>query len=261
MSGYASARYDFLGPVPVRRKYVVASSYRCGSTHLCIALWATGAMGAPWEYLNFEGDMNGLMARLGVASAAQYASRLLAVRTSPNGVFGLKAHFPHFEAALRTSPQFGAYLRDAKFIRMVRRDRCAQAVSLAKSLQTGAWISLSSARRVPLFYSSEFIAACMEEISLQEDGWARWFAAQQITPLVVEYETLLADPEQTVDRVVQFVGAARSEGVAVAIVRPERQFDQVNAAWLQRFREETGVAGGQEAAKRCGTAAGLDSVA
>jgi trehalose 2-sulfotransferase len=239
-SGYASARYDFPVAVPVRRKYVIASTYRSGSTHLCAMLWATGVMGAPWEYLNFEGDMNSLMARFGATSAGEYAARLLAARTSPNGVFGLKAHFMHFEAALRGSPQFGEYLRDAKFISIVRRDLCAQAVSLAKALQTGAWISLSSARRVPLFYSQEFIAACMEEIRLQTQAWAQWFAVQNVVPLEIEYEALLAEPEWAIDRILQFVGVSRDEGRPVTIMRPERQSDDVNSAWLQRFRHESG---------------------
>jgi trehalose 2-sulfotransferase len=240
MSGYASARYDFPHPVPVRRRYVVASTYRSGSTHLCVALWTTGLMGAPWEYLNFEGDMQGLMARLGAASTADYVARLLALRTSANGVFGLKAHFTHFDAALRSFPQLYDHLRDAKFIYMSRGDVGAQAVSMAKALQTNAWLSLAKPRRVPLFYSSEFILACLSEIREQAEGWARWFETHDIAPLVADYETLLSEPQGTVDSIVRFAGVTPQAVAPINLVQPERQADHTNAEWLQRFADDAG---------------------
>ena len=43
---------DFPGSAAQRKSYVVASSYRCGSTFFCSALWRTGVLGAPAEYLN-----------------------------------------------------------------------------------------------------------------------------------------------------------------------------------------------------------------
>ncbi len=46
---WMDARLDFPRSVPLRRSYVVASSYRCGSTLFCSELWRTGLLGAPAE--------------------------------------------------------------------------------------------------------------------------------------------------------------------------------------------------------------------
>src|SRR5215831_8187977 len=97
MSGFSSVRYDFARSTEPDRAYIVASSYRSGSTHLCRCLWETGVMGAPWEYLNFENEMRAMWGRLGAKGPADYLAKLLAHRTSSNGVFGMKAHFHHFE--------------------------------------------------------------------------------------------------------------------------------------------------------------------
>ena len=40
-----------------------------------------------------------MIRRFGVHSPADYLQRLLEVRTSPNGVFGFKAHWPQFQFA------------------------------------------------------------------------------------------------------------------------------------------------------------------
>src|SRR5215471_8780918 len=94
--GYTSANLDF-APAAIKKAYVIASSFRSGSTHLCISLWQTGVLGAPWEYFNYEIDKRFMYARLGCTSSADYYRKLAACRTSKNGVFGVKAHFRHFD--------------------------------------------------------------------------------------------------------------------------------------------------------------------
>ena len=51
-----------------------------------------------------------------------------------------------------------------------RRDKVAQAVSMANAIQTNAWLSLATARRNPLFYNREFISACLQEVRTQTEG-------------------------------------------------------------------------------------------
>ena len=135
----------FSGPPPLRKSYVVASSYRCGSTYFCSELWRTGVLGAPAEYLNVgEGRMlrHVMESRLQASSPEDYFVKLLACRTSSNGVFGMKAHFHHFEPALDWCPSMLERLSPVTYIYLSRRDKLAQAVSMAKAMQTNGWTSM-----------------------------------------------------------------------------------------------------------------------
>src|SRR5215470_19312850 len=89
-------------PVPTRptRFYLVASTPRSGSTFLCHELRATGAMGAPAEYFNYQGAMLRMVTRLRPNDLAEYLEQLFAIRTSPNGVFGFKAQWDQFRLVI-----------------------------------------------------------------------------------------------------------------------------------------------------------------
>ena len=84
---FMDPRLDFPQSVRLRKSYIVASSYRCGSTFFCAELMRTGVLGAPGEYLNVgEGRLlrDIMMRRLRVDSPENYFSKLLGCRTSRN---------------------------------------------------------------------------------------------------------------------------------------------------------------------------------
>ncbi len=238
---WMDARLDFPRSVPLRRSYVVASSYRSGSTLFCSELWRTGLLGAPAEYLNIgEGRMlREVMAeRLQAASPEDYFAKLLACRTSGNGVFGMKAHFHHFDAALKWCPSMIGLLSPTTYIYLNRRDKLAQAVSMAKAMQTDAWTSMDSAAPIALRYDERSIARCLEDIQQQRLGWMRWFEINAITPFVVNYEDLLADRAGVVRSIVELLDAQGDEPDAVRAPIAESQSDATNVAWAARFRRE-----------------------
>jgi LPS sulfotransferase NodH len=241
LTGISSARYDMNGRGPFTRAYIIAASYRSGSTHLCTRLWETGVLGAPFEYLNQEHEMKYLYSRLGAASPQDYMNRLIACRMSDNGVFGIKVHFHHFRAALRIHPELLQRLRPLQFIFIRRDDKIAQAVSLAKAYQTRAWLGLSAIERadIPLFYSRDFIAACLEEINRQETGWMSWFEARGLQPHVISYEELLNDEQRIVGKVRALLGADSDPRSGGSIPSLQRQYDRVNEEWIARFRAES----------------------
>lgn len=240
LSGISSARYDLKGRGPFKRAYVIASSYRSGSTHLCTCLWRTGLLGAPFEYFNYEHEMTFMYARLGASCADDYLEKLIACRMSDNGVFGFKAHFHHFRAALRNSPAMLRRLAPLQFVFIRRSDPIAQAVSLAKAYQTRAWLSPSSRdrREVPLFYSAEFIAACLEEIREQEGLWIDWFDSRGIQPYSVIYEDLLRNESQIVQEICARLEVTRDEPSIAEVPRVQPQSDGVNADWIRRFKAD-----------------------
>jgi trehalose 2-sulfotransferase len=241
-----SETFDYPGPVPLRKSYIVASTPRCGSTFLCSLLWQTGVLGAPSEYWNCRKRASPktigtrMMERLEASSGADYLTKLLACRTSKNGVFGLKVHFSHFEEVILGFPQVLQLLAPVTFISIERQDKLAQAVSMARSLQTGVWAAGRNRRRPPLTYDRDLIARCLESLDAQRRGWNRWFETNGIEPYVVTYERLAADSAGTIDGIIDLMGVRSDDPHEVAQRTIERQSDGTNKEWATRFRSETG---------------------
>jgi len=245
--------FDLPGPVRVRKSYIVASTPRCGSTFLCSLLWQTGVLGAPSEYWNCHKSGARktigirMMERLEATSGPDYLTKLLACRTSKNGVFGVKVHFFDFQEVLRGFPQLLELLAPVTFVNIEREDKIAQAVSLARSLQTGTWIAGSNKPRPTVTYDRDLISRCLGSLETQKLGWARWFEANRIDPHVVTYEKFAADTAGAVSSIVKLLGAQDDEPNAIQVRTVERQSDGTNKEWAVRFKSdvEAGVEGGR----------------
>lgn len=232
-------RLDFNHGVPLAKSYIVASSYRSGSNYLCHELWRTGVLGSPVEFLNPTDALPVLTNRFKTTSPADYIRKLIAHRTSRNGVFGLKTHFHHFEAFLAQYPALLELLAPVTFIHLDRRDKVAQAVSMAKALQTDFWTSRIESERVAPQYDYELIAKCLDDVVLQEQSWPRWFQKHGITPFKVQYEELTADTPGVVRRIVDLLGVAGDEADTVRVPPMKRQGDETNKSWIERFHLDT----------------------
>jgi trehalose 2-sulfotransferase len=238
---------DFTTKVPLRKSYIVASSYRCGSTFLCTTLWKTGILGAPTEYLNIDpgnaaipapNEPGRLMVRFGAKTPERYFTRLLQHRTGRNGIFGMKAHGHHFEAALAWCPSMLEILAPVTFIYINRRDKVAQAISMAKAMQTNAWISFDQVTGKNTRYDPDFIEQCMNEIERQRLNWWRWFEANGVTPFVVTYEDMLADKDAVVRNIVELLDAQKDVPEKIDLPDVEKQGDEINAEWASRFASD-----------------------
>jgi len=235
---FTDPRLDFAHSVPLKKSYIIASSFRSGSTLLCVKLWETGVLGAPWEYLNFHNEMPLMMARLKPESPDDYISKLLACRTSSNGVFGVKAHFHDFSAALDRYKTVQERLAPIAYIYIDRRDKLAQAVSMAKAHQTESWTSLAAPNKAALCYSKTEIARCFAEANRQTRNWRKWFRNNDIKPTLIDYEDLLADPAKVVQGVVSLMGVENDRPDPVMVPQIKKQGDDMNEDWIERFRRE-----------------------
>jgi LPS sulfotransferase NodH len=236
-------RFDFPAAAPPSNFYVIASSERSGSTYLCLKLWQTGLLGAPWEYLNYQTEMKAMAKRWQTNDVDAYMRHVVQCRTSANGVFAIKAHHHHFSYVLEHYPRLLDALPAPRFISIRRRDRLAQAISLARAMQTNAWSSFAQQENEPV-YDAVLISRCLHKIDLQINGWAAWFASRAIEPLVVDYDELVARPDDIVDAVRRFVGIAESgdaepgDAPALPIPMVERQADQTSDDWRSRYLVE-----------------------
>jgi trehalose 2-sulfotransferase len=239
------SRLDLPGPVSLRKSYIVASTDRSGSTFLCSMLWRTGVLGAPAEYWNYrvrsEAKPIGtqMMERLDASSPADYLKKLLACRTSKNGVFAAKAHSFDFKEALRKFPTMLEMLSPTNYIYIRRQDKVAQAVSMAKATQTGAWVANTKARTKNLQYDRDLISRCLGFVERQDRDWAEWFEGNQIDPFVVIYENLTADPGGVVRAIIEFLGVQNDERQEVNPPDLEKQGDEINEEWVARFQRES----------------------
>jgi len=231
---------DFQRAVPLRKSYFVASSYRCGSTFLCWKLWGTGVLGAPAEYLNVgAGRMarDQMMRRLDAVTPEDYFIKLLNCRTSKNGVFGMKVHYPHFEAALSWYPSMLRLLSPVTYIYLNRRDALAQAISMAKAIQSNAWQPWEQSVRTTLIYDGALIAQCLRDLHQQKLGWRQWFEANKIAPFIVSYEDAVADTATVIREVIELLDVGGDEPEQISLPILEKQGDAVSLEWHERFQQ------------------------
>lgn len=145
-----SAEAD-LPPTPIKQRYFVFSQQRTGSTLLTEALVESGQAGVPTEY--FNPDMGvAIWKRIGQAgrwAVKPYMAFLEQHRTTPNGVFAVKAHLSQLEFAFREPARQQAFLEQFdRVILSYRRDKLAQAVSFNRAMQGGPWfLTLNRERR------------------------------------------------------------------------------------------------------------------
>jgi Stf0 sulphotransferase len=134
--GFGAARKR----VGATQSYVIASTPRSGSYLLCEALAATGVAGKPTEPFNpeFLWDFHqrwGLSADVGFQ---EYWYQAVVHGTTGNGVFGVKIQWGQLDwlaeqAGAGRGDVLAQLLPGARYVRLVRRDRRAQAISLHRA--------------------------------------------------------------------------------------------------------------------------------
>jgi LPS sulfotransferase NodH len=270
LSGVANpridARYDAEVPRPwaqPRRTYIVCSTPRTGSGLLCRGLIATGMAGIPLEYANpiFRSPLSARW-QCGPSLEA-YVGAARRWRTGAAGAFGIKLHWAQFAALchealhdwdeerdeLRGHTLLAHLFGELTFVRISRRDRDGQAVSLWRASGTGVWSSAAPGPTAPGPGPYDFaeIERCRSEITRGEQGWDRFFAATGARPINVTYEDLVAAYADTVRSVLAH--AVGTDGDVIIGPPETRQLaDERSAELLRRFRAD------RRAAKVTGTA-------
>lgn len=192
--------------------------------------------GAPHEYLNrifvecwFEAWGN--------MAIPDYLGRLMEINTSPNGVFGLKAHYHQLHATvLSRGLELEDLLPNLSYIRIDRGDTIRQAISFSRALQTNSWSSGETQLRQPI-YSSAQIYARLKEIVEDELNWDSYFRERNISPLTISYEELEGSFPVTMRRVLDDLGLGEA---ADRIVAPsmKKQRDNITEDWYRRIIDD-----------------------
>ncbi len=223
---------------------------------LCEALHNTGLAGDPDEYFSVEME-KALYKELAVSTFAEFFERVLAERTSANGVFGAKVmmgeFYPYFLKRLRaTRPDRASDRTDAellaevfpnlRYIWVTRRDKVRQAVSLSKAIQTQVWERRINARaKQPVArpeYRYEGINLLTQRILIYEAMWQDYFARNGIKVRTVVYEDFVNAYEETIRELLDYIGVDVPANHTFRRRAMMRQADEQSEAFVQRFMRE-----------------------
>ncbi len=170
-------------------------------------------------------------------SMKDYFDAVVRHRTSPNGVFGVKAHsnqcLPHYQSGF-----IPWYFGEIKHVLIRRRDVLGQAISLVIAGQTGKWTSHEKQTKQAV-YSHEAIDKSLQLTAYYNDLWDRFFTTTKIVPLPVFYEDLLDQPTEEIQRVVDFVGVDSKVSISLEDAGLEREATALNQEWRERFESES----------------------
>ena len=256
---------DFGGRYRPELTWVLAAMPRTGSNLVRVALQDTGRAGVPLEYFD-PLTVTRLSRRWGIGSPTlreraaapyralrdrrwplrylrwrpgfmrRYAAQVLHHRTGPPGVFGTTLFFPQIETCLAGQGfDIIEFLDHSRVVYLVREDRLARAVSEVRALQTLQWRSTSGPPRRQPRYDAAQILQALERYDRASEGWERLLLARRIEPLRITYEQLTGDHGGTLRQVIDFLDLPVRE---VPRPRVERQADELNARWQDRFLEE-----------------------
>jgi LPS sulfotransferase NodH len=219
--------------------YMICSHPRSGSSLLCELLANTLHAGMPAEYLRPD-RMAMLKRRWGAETLDDYLHALVEHKTSPNGVFGLKAHWAQYAPIADGEPNgLPAGLR---YIHVSREDRLRQAVSWVRALQTGSWSTVTGPELAPAVYDRQDIERKIARIEQEEAAWERFFETHAIAPHRIAYEELAEAPEPTTRAALAFLGVDLPADFRFDAPLMERQADELSERWVARYRAESAPA-------------------
>lgn len=205
------AGLDFRPAGKLSCRYLICSTERSGSSLLADMLSNTGMAGRPMEYFNklYVDTWNAGAS----PSLEAYLSHLQQRRTTPNGIFGVKAHLRQVLRVLGEQPLQklpGLFRQFDKFIYIERRNKLAQAVSLARARSTGLWNSKYASHIPPAQAEPQFnpgtISRALDDIIGENKDWQNLIASHGLDVRKLFYEDLAADPQGTVSTIVEWLG-------------------------------------------------------
>lgn len=244
--------------------YAIVSTPRSGSNMLVRALWQSGVAGAPEEYLTplFMSDFTGRFGRLREnlkskdawlsgnkifdGELAEYVKLLMRIRTSPNGVFGLKLHASHFSFEHLSLIDVNRVIQLDKVIRITRKNKVRQAISLIFATETDQWIddpewnSISKPLKKAssdIEYDEKRIHEALGYLEELETFSNSLIENWKIPSLEVSYEDLCDKYSDVMKGALDFLGV---ETTSLPIeVNIRKQDDPVKEQWYERFVAST----------------------
>lgn len=210
---------------------LILSEARSGSNWLGSLLELTGQLGHPEEWFTEAFGPEGG----GSASAQEWIDHALRRSSTENGFFAIKLFVPHvFEFHDRYGIDLVRWFLDNREtlpVRLSRRDRLRQAISLVRGLQTRKWRSSTEATGSE---SYDFAAIC-RAVARIDRSYAYWQSCETLYGVTMPefvYEDMVPSPSPFLKAVAEHAGVEIGE-VAESPLKVQR--DRLTEEWLDRF--------------------------
>jgi LPS sulfotransferase NodH len=194
-----------------------------------------------------------------------YFDEIIARTRTPNGVFGIKMMWSEMQKLRQGSRWIVRrdchtnwrldVLPNLHYIRVSRRDRIRQAISLYLAVRTERWHKMRRDQHLAPAWPLEAldaeladsmtrrhiiddIAAHLAFIREQENAWRTFFEADRITPFEVAYEDLINAPERVTREVLAFLGITADEAFEFSWTWHMQMSDERNERLLAAFNED-----------------------
>jgi trehalose 2-sulfotransferase len=215
--------------------YLIASSPRSGSQLLGGLLTSTGLAGFPDEHFNpwHMGDATNIFPS-DLLYGPEHIQQLIEKLTTPNGVFGSKAHFLQVIDFVGLNHLESLYPTPLKYISLFRSDFTRQGISLARAVQTESYNSDMRPVRKPI-YNYYQIQQCIREVRVDAKGWETYFHQRRIEPCRVVYEDFVADQIGTLRRIFEYLEITIPTDIQIPAPPQKRQADSLTDTWVEKY--------------------------
>ena len=128
-----------------------------------------------------------------------------------------------------------------RYVFLIRKNVVAQAVSLARAVQTGIWhmgdkrVRSEPPSQKPRFDYDE-IRRFVDMIEEHNGEWLKWQRNAGVVPHEVSYEDLDNDPIRVIRGILEFLGLELLPDRRVEASNV-RLADELNHRWIKRYRE------------------------
>ncbi len=223
--------------------YAIFLTPRSGSTWLTELAIASGRLGAPQEWFN-DGWIYEDRPALGckpprLRGTAEINAYVNAIIDEGQGVAGIQLSC--FQAAMLAEliePEFDPTCLTTCFY-LRRRDICAQAVSLYRSVESALFHSYEATpERQAAFaavpYDTEKLIHWTEFLLESEARFDALFKAAGLSPTPIFYEDLIADPLRVLGHIAANLAITPPDVLPNTVLIPLR--DEKSAVWVDRLR-------------------------
>jgi LPS sulfotransferase NodH len=240
--------------------YLICCCERTGSSLLSDALISTGIAGRPHGYFSrvaLHNPRTRRVLREMNDDDDDYLDKVIVAATTPNGIFGAKVHWENFLALIAKAErlarvQFGEVpvrvpellalaLPNLRFIRLLRKNEVARAISHYRAKKTDRWHVDSrwltddiGGEGEPDFDFNQ-IDAFVRSGKDDELRWQQYFQENNIVPLELIYEDMIRDLEGAVRRVFAFIGIS-AEDIRLPPPTLRKLADNRSQEWEARYR-------------------------
>lgn len=231
------------------RTIFICTLPRTGSSLLSADMRSTEALGAPREYFN-QNRYDKLIEKweLPRNDLDAYIDALRKRTGSDNGVVAIKLMVRHLtwlrnQGMLTGSQGDLAELSErfggALVIKLLRRDKLRQAISLVKARQTGKW-GVKRAAKGKTKFSDDQLGKAIIDIVRWEALWEREFQSSGIVPAIdLNYEDIPPARDEWLLRIATELGLEDPEGIVANRSREDvelqRQANAETEEWYDRF--------------------------